>query len=251
MYTGATLRDWQLELVGPARILDEAGGRQRLIADVIRKEEACYQGLTILKATRREGSRPVMAGYVMFEVHAGGGGSHLPNGRWRPVHERKSQAWAELKQIFVLQHMRRHRCGTTLFTSMLRSLNEEEHDDVCLNVLDFNVMALHWYRSRGFVVVGLTTKLLGPPETASVIVYERMRRCAVPRDDFAAVPCLFKQEVVQELVTINYPDNSGIFDVRIVGYNNRQRWHKVDSEGLEQGTWIDDSFTDEVDLNLF
>lgn len=60
---------------------------------------------------------------------------------------------------------------------------------------------------------------------------------------------LFRSEIIGEIVTITYPDNAGVFDVRVSKYDENTKWHIVESDGLSY--WDDDDFDDEIDLNEY
>merc|ERR1712032_754356 len=113
------------------------------------------------------------------------------------------------------------------------------------SVLELNHGAMCWYRSVGFAIVRLYTEFVGEREQANVIVFLEMQR----REGSLGVPTLFKGEVVNEVITIDYPDKSGAYQVRIVDYDGHRRWHHVDSCGLS--LWDGETFTDLVDLNVF
>merc|ERR1719329_663132 len=77
-----------------------------------------------------------------------------------------------------------------------------------------------------------------------------MRRLStMKRGELLPVPHLFKSEVVHEVITIDYPDKSGVFTVRITGYDEQKQWHYVDSSGLS--LWDGETFTDIINVNEF
>eukprot|EP00416_Gambierdiscus_australes_P009987 CAMPEP_0171127112 /NCGR_PEP_ID=MMETSP0766_2-20121228/114648_1 /TAXON_ID=439317 /ORGANISM="Gambierdiscus australes, Strain CAWD 149" /LENGTH=174 /DNA_ID=CAMNT_0011590199 /DNA_START=101 /DNA_END=621 /DNA_ORIENTATION=- len=132
---------------------------------------------------------------------------------------------------------------------MLKALPPALQQDIRLSVVDLNTSATKWYRREGFVVVNLSRELIGQRDEANVIVYQEMRRVKnVPKSQLT-VPLLFRREVMYEIIRISYPDNSGVFDVKVVGYNEKERWHFIDSRGLS--LWEGESFTDTVNLNEF
>eukprot|EP00448_Togula_jolla_P019827 CAMPEP_0170579124 /NCGR_PEP_ID=MMETSP0224-20130122/5821_1 /TAXON_ID=285029 /ORGANISM="Togula jolla, Strain CCCM 725" /LENGTH=385 /DNA_ID=CAMNT_0010902137 /DNA_START=92 /DNA_END=1249 /DNA_ORIENTATION=+ len=254
VYSKVTLRDWQLSLLCPDRILSEEGGRRRHAESMVRRQEAAFKDLIILKASApsKGGEKPTMVGFVMFQVHQAE--KRKPPKRGRPTYWDRVGCfgpWAQVKQIYVLPAFRRRGVGCALLTAMFQALPREARDDVRLSVLDLNPSATRWYRSFGFVVVSISRECLGDREDANVIVYQEMR-CAAGEARLAAaltVPLIFRAEVLNQVVTVSYPDKSGVFDVRIVEYLEAEHWHKVDSAGLS--VWDGESFTDTIDLNAF
>merc|ERR1711920_531699 len=102
VYAHLTLRDWQLNLLCPAHILDMERGRESHVKSLAKKDEACYQNLFILKAvTRENGSPPCMVGFIMFQVHV------------------------EVKQLYVRREARNYGCGKHLFDSMVAMIPED------------------------------------------------------------------------------------------------------------------------------
>merc|ERR1712037_1018508 len=136
--------------------------------------------------------------------------------------------WTQLKQIFVRREWRRRGCGQLPLHSMTRALDGECCRDVRLSVLELNHGAMCVYRSVGFAIVRLYTEFVGEREQANVVVYHEMQRS----DGNPGVPALFRGEIVNEVITIDYPDKSGAYQVRIVDYDVCRRWHHVDSCGL-------------------
>merc|ERR1712007_277998 len=113
---------------------------------------------------------------------------------------------------------------------------------------DLNVAATQWYRFHGFVVVNLFREFVGQRDDANIVIYQEMRRFSGSKQgELMAVPSLFKSEVIHQVITIDYPDKSGTFEVRIVGFDEKNRFHYVDSRGLS--LWEGESFTDVVNLN--
>lgn len=238
-----TLRDWQLNLLCPVHILQEVGGRERHVASMVRRDDVCFQRLHILKAVAKTVDSRLLAGYIMFQVHEE---KRVKRGRGRRGKATIQGPWLQVKQVFVRKDMRKRGCGKLLFDSMLNSLRPAEKADVRLSVLDINTAAMEWYRSSGFVVTGLSLDRIGERDDYNVIVYQEMR---LLRDHATSIPSIFRGEVIREVIRIDYPDKSGTFDVRIVGYDEKERWHYVDSRGLSQ--WEGENFTDVVNLNEF
>jgi len=255
VYEKVGLRDWQLCLLCPAHILEADGGREAHIAAMVRREEECFQRLSILKATGQVNGGPVTtAGYIMYQTHEGEGPAKR---RKRPrggnssssPPEPPSGPFVQVKQFFVRKPLRGLGCGRLLFSSMLKAVPSAQSQDIRLSVVDLNTPATKWYRREGFVVVNLSRELIGQRDEANVIVYQEMRRVkGIPQNQLA-VPLLFRREVMYEVIRITYPDNSGAFDVKVVGYNEKERWHFIDSRGLS--LWEGESFTDTVNLNEF
>merc|ERR1712217_365196 len=92
---------------------------------------------------------------------------------------------------------------------------------------------------------------LGQKSQENVAVYEEMHRCVSGCSLCAegVVNHMFGAEVVGEVITIRYPDESGIFAVKIIRYYERRQLHMVDSHGLS--LWEEDEFTDLINLNEF
>lgn len=249
IYDKVSFRDWQLCLLCPAHILEKEGGREDHVTGMVKQEALCFQALTILKATcKYNGGCPRLVGYIMFQVQ----------GEVRPKHRRRRQGrpqaatgpWVQVKQFFVRRPLRRLGCGRRLFAGMVEALEMDVREDIRLSVLDLNTMATRWYRSQGFVVFNLSRDFIGHKDEVNVIVYQEMRRLdGGKKETLKSVPSLFKGEVIYEEIRVHYPDNSGTFDVRVVGYNERERWHFVDSRGLS--LWEGETFTDEINLNEF
>jgi len=260
LYEDLSIKDWQLGLLCPARILEDPGGRERHVESMVKRKQDCFRKLFILKVMEQmNGAPPTMGGYIMFQVHEAakrpgsrrgrGGGRGAGGGRsagaFAPV-----APWVQVKQVFVRKELRRKGCGKLLFDTMMGALSSEECAEVRLSVLDLNTVATRWYRRIGFSVVNLSREQIGPKDRANIIIYQEMRRInGVKRSDVLSVPLLFRNEVVHEVITIDYPDKSGVFTVRITGYDEQQRWHYVDSSGLS--LWDGDTFTDIVNLNQF
>jgi len=250
VYQNVSLRDWQLSLLCPAHVLDEPGGREHHVSCMVRHSEECFQSLTILKATccTSENEKPTMVGYIMFQVH-----SPTPAKRRKGGPHNKGQKvgpWTQVKQIFVRQAHRQNGCGKLLLDSMHGALRPEEQEDVRLAVVDLNVDAVRWYRGNGFLVVNLSRELLGERDDANVIIYQEMRRLLGTRQHEAlAVPLLFRTEVTREVINIDYPDGSGSYEVKVVGYDEKERWHYVDSRGHSR--WEGETFTDIINLNEY
>jgi len=133
----------------------------------------------------------------------------------------------------------------------------------------------------GFLVVSLYQELLGNRDDANVVVYQEMAcfggpTIDVPRVESETTPlgkqprrrregavkrrgveeplaevsvALFRQEVVGEVVLINYPNGDGTFLVKVTAFLEEERFHSVDSAGYSQ--WDNDSFTDVIDLNSY
>ncbi|CAK0845323.1 unnamed protein product [Prorocentrum cordatum] len=246
IYSEVTFRDWQLSLLCPESILSREGGRVRHVRSMVNHDEECFRTLSILKASAKEASGATrLVGYIMFQVHDESGRTPRRGGRHKRRDAGPFRPWVQVKQIFVLKHLRRYGCGSQLLAAMLEALGR-----IRLSVLDLNAPAALWYRSKGFLVVGVCRELLGQKEEANVIVYQDMQRLDGSRKlEPLAVPLLFRDEVVHEVVHIDYPDDGGSFDLRVVGFNERDKWHYVDSRGLSM--WQGDCFVDEVDLNEY
>jgi len=178
----------------------------------------------------------------MFQVH-----EEERHKRGRRKVAVRSGRWVQVNQIFVLQEWRKCGCGKSMFTSMLKQLKPAEYEDIRLSVVDLNVAATRWYRFHGFVVVNLFREFIGKRDDANIVIYQEMRRFSGSKLELMAVPSLFKSEVIHQVITIDYPDKSGIFEVRIVGFDEKNRFHYVDSRGLS--LWEGESFTDVVNLN--
>jgi len=177
VYEKVTLRDWQLSLLCPAHILDESGGRERHVKHMIKRDEDCFQGLTILKAiSRPSGGAPTMVGYIIFQVREQDRRKRRRKTKAGAGSSGSSEPWVLVKQIFVRHAVRHRGCGKLLFTSMLKALEGKEQEDIRLSVLDLNTTATQWYRSQGFMVVNLSQELIGLRDDANVIVYQEMRR---------------------------------------------------------------------------
>lgn len=255
IYSKVSFRDWQLSLLCPAHILEESGGRERHVASMVKRDDECFHGLHILKALTKpagSGEQGALAGYIMFQVHEEkrikrkGPGRRRANARGATT----VGPWSQVKQIFVRCDMRKRGCGKLLLTSMYRALGPREQQDVRLCVLDLNAAATQWYRSCGFVVTGLSLDRVGEREDYHVIVYQEMSlRKDADETVPMSIPTLFRGEVIREVIRIDYPDQSGVFDVRIVGYDEKERWHYVDSRGLS--LWDGECYTDVVNLNEF
>jgi len=287
VYENVCLRDWQLCLCCPREILDMPRGRQGQFAQMSAGEDP-YGNLTILKAlTRPEDGEAEgkMIGYIMYSVHDAsaprssshhhhqeangakpGPGRRRKRGRPQALEAAEAgQPWAQVKQLFVDEEYRRHGTGKLLMNSMLEAVESEKIHDIRLQVLDLNTKAMEWYRSLGFVIVEFAREFLGERDEANIIVYQEMwwrgiagtRLGVPPAADVVPptmgwnmlLPPLFRAEVIHEVITIDYPENAGIFDVRITGYDEESRFHKVASSGLS--LWDGDEFDDEIDLNTF
>jgi len=240
LYALVTLLDWQRSLLWSGPALDEPRGRERHVEKLVRREEAPFRKLVILKATANSAA----AGYIMYQ----------PIDAARPRRRAQGQChaqgygrgpWTQLKQIFVRREWRRRGCGKLLLNSMIQALDGECCNNVRLSVLELNHVALRWYRSVGFAVFRLYTEFIGEREQANAILYLEMQR----GEGNVGVPALFKGEVVNEVITIDYPDKSGAYEVRIVGYDGHRKWHYVDSCGLS--LWDGETFTDTINLNQF
>merc|ERR1739841_463939 len=85
-----------------------------------------------------------------------------------------------------------------------------------------------------------------------VVAFLDLRRSCQSSGD-AALPAtrhtFFKEEIIGEVMSIDYPDGSGLFIVKVTAYEANTRWHHVDSDGLS--LWDNESFTDVVDVNDF
>merc|ERR1712217_545582 len=92
---------------------------------------------------------------------------------------------------------------------------------------------------------------LGQKSQENVAVYEEMHRCVSGCSLCAegVVNHMFGAEVVGEVITIRYPDESGIFAVKIIRYYERRQLHMVDSHGLSLRE--EDEFNDLINLNEF
>ncbi|CAE8628061.1 unnamed protein product [Polarella glacialis] len=251
IYPQVTLRDWQLCLLCPLHILEKPNGRIEHVQSMVRKDQECFDNLTILKATvgHSNGHPAQMVGYIMFQTFKGS------RSKRRSPHE---SPWpsVQVKQIFVRQAHRKLGCGKFLLDSMLEDILIKAQDDVNLSVLDLNEAATRWYRSQGFVISGISKDFLGTREDANVIVYQAMQRLqGKPREKAAlkgkGPPNMFRADVLQEDIRIVYPDGSGTFDVKIVDFieKGKDRLHAVDSAGLS--LWDGETFTDQIDLNDF
>jgi len=53
--------------------------------------------------------------------------------------------------------------------------------------------------------------------------------------------------VIGSIIDLTYEDPPATYRVRIVSFDRKVGWHKVDSEGLS--VWEGESFTDTVDLS--
>lgn len=255
VYDKVSLRDWQLSLICPAHILDEPGARHNHVESMIKRDEKCFQSLSILKAVAQlEGKPPKLVGYIMFQVHARAQ-KNYPKKRTRGWKHRQGQSdlpptWTQVKQIYVQDAWRRRGCGSRLFQQMLDGLQADEQEEVRLGVVDLNSKAMEWYRSKGFVIFNIMREFIGSREDANVIIYQEMRKVSGGREsDTQKVPSFFKNEVLQEIIQIKYPDGSGVYDVMIVGYEENERFHYVDSAGLS--LWEGDTFTDIINLNEY
>lgn len=259
-YEQVSLRDWQLGLLCPARILEEPGGRERHVESMVKRDEECFQKLFILKVMEQlNHAPPTMAGYIMFQVHEQVRPKRPKNGRGRQrgrgVGTRLAAnaplgPWAQVKQVFVRKEVRRKGCGKLLFDTMIEALGPEECGELRLSVLDLNSVATKWYRSIGFIVVNLSREQIGFKDQVNVIIYQEMRRLSgAKRSEPLLFPSLFKNEVMHEVITIDYPDKSGVYTVRIIGYDEQQRWHHVNSDQLS--LWEGETFTDIINLNEF
>jgi len=247
LYPALTLRDWQLVLCCPASVLNAPGGRERHIVNIVQRNQECFKSLFILKAmalSNDNSGDPRMIGYIMYQVHGGIGRRRKGNARDPPM-----ENWVQVKQIFVHPDFRSQGCGGLLFAKMLEAVSPNERRDLRLSVLDLNIRAMEWYRAQGFVVVDIRKEFVGEREESNAIVYAEMERRLHDAWSDIEVPSIFKTEVLGEVITIDYPDKSGVFVVRIEDYDEENRWHKVNSNGLSR--WDGEDFVDEIDLNFF
>jgi len=252
LYPALTLRDWQLVLCCPASVLNAPGGRECHIVNIVQRNQECFKSLFILKAmavSNDNSTEPRMIGYIMYQVHGGVG--RRRKGASRDLHV---ENWVQVKQIFVHRDFRKKGCGGILFAKMLEAVSPNERRDLRLSVLDLNTRAMEWYRAQGFVVVDIRKEFVGEREESNAIVYAEMERRLHDSDGHLSwaelwVPSIFKTEVLGEVITIDYPDKSGVFVVRIVDYDEETRWHKVNSNGLSR--WDGEDFIDEIDLNFY
>lgn len=252
-YPRLSLRDWQLNLCCPARVLDEPGSRLRHMQSLVSGDMACYKALHVLRATTRASAKgPArMVGYVMYEVH---------NEGTTPARRKaEDETWLDVKQIYVAEGYRHRCCGSLLFGKMLEQVSAKVRMDVRLSVIDLNVRAIAWYRSMGFLVDDLRKEALGAKDEANMVVFVYMQRRTVFQRDIrqrptlapleGGSPHLFKAEIVGERVVVDYPDRSGQFEMTIVNFDPKNQWHELDSKGLS--LWDGEEFTDWVDVNAF
>merc|ERR1712032_1356072 len=62
---------------------------------------------------------------------------------------------------------------------------------------------------------------------------------------------MFGEEVVGEVITIRYPDESGIFPVKIICYYELSRLHMVDSHGLSDKLREEDEFNRDGHITFY
>mmetsp|Transcript_98374 Transcript_98374/g.175152 ORF Transcript_98374/g.175152 Transcript_98374/m.175152 type:complete len:352 (+) Transcript_98374:167-1222(+) len=246
VYQEVTLRDWQLSLLCPEHVLDEPRGRTEHAESMAKREHESFRNLTILIGhfASRSHQAPEQVGYIMYQVHKGCGRKK------KRSPEESPWPFVEVKQLYVCPAYRQCGCGTMLFERMMQALDSQQQADLRLSVLDLNVTATRWYRTRGFVVCGLTPEFLGRKEDSQVIAYQVMQRLSgAPAEEVAqkGPALLFKHEIMGEVINMTYPDTSGSFDVRIVGWLERQRLHVVHSGDLSR--WEGEIFEDQIDLN--
>jgi len=247
LYLELSLRDWQLALCCPARILDEEGCRETHVRSMVLADMKCYKSLHVLKAMAvpsSGGGEPACVGYVMYET-CGAGGGHAQGSKSAV----RGQPWIDLKQIYVATPYRHQKCGSLLFEQMLAAVDDALREDVRICVLDLNTKGIRWFRSMGFIADDIRKEVIGNKDEVNVIAFVYMqRRLHNGRPAEVPVPSLFKTEVVGEILAIDYPDNSGAFEVKVVDYDPRTKRHKVDTEGFcEDG----EEFSEDIDLNLF
>merc|ERR1719401_935005 len=137
---------------------------------------------------------------------------------------------------------------------MIQAVEPQGTTDVHLQVIDLNLAAIQWYRSLGFFLLTLTKSVVGKASDSNMIVYLEMKwdpslAGATLEKYIQTLPPMIKGEVLNEAISITYPDKPGVLDVEIVGYDGSSRLHFVSSSGLS--FWDGDEFTDEVDLNNF
>eukprot|EP00747_Dinoflagellata_sp_TGD_P204830 gnl/TRDRNA2_/TRDRNA2_78536_c1_seq2.p1 gnl/TRDRNA2_/TRDRNA2_78536_c1~~gnl/TRDRNA2_/TRDRNA2_78536_c1_seq2.p1 ORF type:complete len:267 (-),score=56.34 gnl/TRDRNA2_/TRDRNA2_78536_c1_seq2:93-851(-) len=212
---------------------------------MVKREGQCFKGLTILKATsQRNGCAPTLVGYMMFQT---GEEKTCKRGRKRCRHRH----WVQVKQLFVQRRFRSMGAGRLLLAEMMKKLSNEERDDIRLSVLELNKAAVQWYRAQGFLIMGVSRELIGCREDANVLVYQEMHRIGGERLEEleGTIPTIFKTEIINEVLTIRYPDGSGDYVVKVTDYHEQARLHHVDSAGYS--LWDDDSFVDTVDINEF
>lgn len=252
-YPSLGLRDWQLALLCPEKVLEKKGGREDHAIRMIERSDECFEGLSILRAVTEFKGKAVLAGFIMFQVHK------EDKKKPRPLPGRKrrrtgpAMPWVQVMQIFVRRELRHESCGKILFDSMTGAVTLEEAKDIRLSVLDLNGRATKWYRDQGFVVIQLIRELLGKSEEANVIVYQEMQRLHPDRlgGEEMEVPSLFRSEVLQEEIRVSYPgkDGGGVFDLRVVDYDAKCRFHITDSKGLS--LWQGERFFDTINLNEY
>eukprot|EP00931_Biecheleriopsis_adriatica_P079879 TRINITY_DN5321_c0_g1_i2.p1 TRINITY_DN5321_c0_g1~~TRINITY_DN5321_c0_g1_i2.p1 ORF type:complete len:370 (+),score=75.93 TRINITY_DN5321_c0_g1_i2:76-1185(+) len=247
IYEEVTLRDWQLSLLCPEHVMDKPNGRIEHVESMVKQEHECFQNLHIFVATlgTSNGHAAPFVGYIMYQVHRGCG-----NKKKRALDE-SPWPYVQVKQIFVCPEYRHRGFGKRLFETMIEALDEQQREDLQLSVLDLNTTATTWYRSQGFVVSGLTWEFLGKRKDFHVVVYQSMHRLlGLPAESLKQkTGNIFRFEVIGEVISIEYPDGSGTFDVRIVGWLERDGVHCVDSRGLSDSDVP--RFTDLVDLTAY
>jgi len=269
-YKNMKLQDWRAVLLCPQKILDQKGGREHHVLDMTKKISDCFKNLHILKAEEAPelAARSSILGFLMVQVR-----DLEEEGQLLAFDDMtKGHRWLELKHIYVRAGSRGRGCGEALMAEAAKIMELEVCKCMQLSVFEMNAAAVRWYRRLGFKIVGLWHDYVGERSLCQAAVYLEMRftpsaattakpRRPLPRSKAAGIaddlraparpPQLFGAELKDEVVTIDYPDNQGTFDVLVCDFRTKNDWgiHKVDSTGLS--SWDGEEFVDEVDINLF
>jgi len=246
MYPTVTLDDWYRMFVPQATL----AAREEHTAAMISGDHPSYRGLTMLRVRAASGA---LAGYIMYEKV---GVLSQPKGKRKradavavPARD-AGDCFTLIRQFFVQRELRGLGHGRALLHAMLQALGSSEHGrDVRLSVSELNSIR-PWYRRLGFRTQSLTTTFVGCREEGNLIVFEDMRWFrGTTQPETQDAPQLFNSNVLDEVLTVTYPDGSGTYRLRVMGYNRERNWHSCDSSNLS--TWLGGSFTDLLDLNEY